>query len=93
MILNGAFAAGHYIIGAAVVLLLLIIFLGMGRIVLSAVLGRPKSPGVKHGCHEGYLRGAPVLVSLVLVLLLGLYLPPPLRSLLNHAGTYLGMKP
>jgi hydrogenase-4 component F len=92
MILNGGFAAGHYIVGAAVVLLLLIIFLGMGRIVLSAVLGRPKSPGVKHGYHEGWLRGAPVLVSLVLVLLLGLYLPPPLLSLLNHAGAYLGMK-
>ncbi|MGC8624209.1 MAG: proton-conducting transporter membrane subunit, partial [Phycisphaerae bacterium] len=73
--------------------LLLIIFMGMGRIVLSAVLGRPTAPGVKNAYREGYLRGAPVLISLLLILLLGLYLPPPLLGLLNHAGTYLGMKP
>ncbi len=93
MILNGAFAAGHYLIGAILVLLLLIVFLGMGRIVLSAALGRPANPGIKNAYQEGFLRGLPVLVSLLLVLLLGLYLPPPLRGLLNHAGTYLGMKP
>ncbi len=93
MILNGIFAAGHYLLGSAFVLLLLVIFLGMGRIVLSSVLGRPTVPGVKNAYREGFLRGLPVLLALLLVLLLGLYLPPPLRSLLNHAGTYLGMKP
>ncbi len=38
-ILQGAFSTGQYFAGAALLLLLMFIFLGMGKIVLSAVLG------------------------------------------------------
>ncbi len=93
MILNGAFAAGHFLIGAAFLFLLLVIFLGMGRTVLAAVLGRAPVAARRNNYRDGLLSSLPALGALLMVLLLGLYLPPPLRNLLHQAGQYLGAKP
>ncbi len=93
MILNGAFAAGHFLIGAAFLFLLLVIFLGMGRTVLAAVLGRAPVAAARNNYRDGLLSGLPALGALLMVLLLGLYLPPPLRDLLHQASRYLGAKP
>ena len=40
-ILNGGFGAGRFLVGALFLSLLLIIFIGMGRTVLTVVQGRP----------------------------------------------------
>ncbi len=93
MIIYGAFIAGHFLIGAGILSLMLVIFLGMGRIVLAAVFGRPPAAAARSHYQDGWMTGVPVLAGLVLVLLLGLYLPEPLRILLYNAGHYLGAKP
>ncbi|MCI0651110.1 MAG: hydrogenase, partial [Planctomycetes bacterium] len=52
-ILNGAFAEGRFFAGAGFLLLLLIIFVGMGRTVLTVVQGRPLANGKKTNYRDG----------------------------------------
>ena len=93
MILNGAFSAGHFLVAAAFLLLLLIIFMGMGRTVLAAVQGRPTALARKSNYRDTILTAAPVLIALLLVLMLGLFIPAPLVTLLHKASAYMGAKP
>ena len=93
MILYGAFMAGRFLIGGAFLGLLLVIFIGMGRTVLAAVLGSVPAAGRKGHFRDGLLSGVPVVACFLLVLLLGLYIPAPLWGLLHHAANYLEVKP
>ncbi len=93
IILYGTFMAGHFLIGATFLGLLLIIFIGMGRTVLAATQGSVSAAGRRNHFHDGILSGMPVLACLLIVLLLGLYIPPPLWGLLHHAAHYLEAKP
>lgn len=90
-ILNGAFAANKYLVGGGYLALLLLVFIGMGATVLSAVQGNtPASVIEKKSFRDGFTTGAPVLGLMALVLLLGVYIPAPLRDLLNEAVRFLG---
>jgi len=63
---------------------LALVFLGMSATILSVVQGKPEGgqpPAVR---GEGLLTILPALVALALVLLLGIYLPPPLELLLRR---------
>jgi hydrogenase-4 component F len=93
MILNGAFASRQFAGGALFLILLMAIFLGMGRTVLTVVQGRPPAAARKTAYRDGWLSGLPVLVSLLIVLLLGLYIPSPLRNLLGEAVRSLEVTP
>ncbi len=88
-ILTGAFNAGQFLIGGAFLILLLVVFAGMSRTVLRAVQGRPPAPipnaGPAAPYREGLLTIAPPCVLLLLVLLLGLYIPAPLEAMLQDA--------
>ena len=88
-ILNGTFAARRFAVGATFLLLLLIIFIGMGRTVLTVVEGRPSPAARRSRYRDGLLTGLPVLLSLAIVLLLGTYVPTPLQRLLRDAARYL----
>jgi hydrogenase-4 component F len=44
------------------------------------------------GFQDGFFTGAPILVAMGLVLLLGLYIPPSLESLLREAAAFLEVK-
>jgi hydrogenase-4 component F len=92
-ILNGAFGAGRFGIGALFLLLLLIIFIGMGRTVLTIVQGRPAAAARRTTYKDGWLTVAPVLVSFAAVLLLGIYIPGPLNALLRDAVRFLEVRP
>ncbi len=99
-ILMGAFAAGRFVIGGAFLVLLMVVFAGMGRTVLRAVQGRAPAQGPGAGsvgpagpAREGLLLVAPPLVLMLLVLLLGIYIPEPLRVLLQDAARFLGAQP
>lgn len=92
MILSGAFSGGHYFAGAAFLLLSLIIFLGMGRTVLAAVQGRPSAAARRTACHDTFLTAAPIVLTLLIVLLLGLFIPPPLAAILHQAAAYMGAR-
>jgi hydrogenase-4 component F len=92
-ILSGAFGAGRFLIGAAFLLLLLVIFVGMGRTVLTVVQGKQPVGARRTPYRDGVLTGLPVVVAFVLVLLLGIHVPAPLEALLREAVQFLEIRP
>src|SRR6266849_3791758 len=95
-IVNAAVGSGQFLVGGLFLLLLGIVFLGMGATVLAVVQGN--APEQTHGnemrplFRDSIGTGAPVLLFMALVLLLGLYVPPPLESLLREAAAFLEVK-
>ncbi len=92
-ILNGAFAGGRFVVGGLFLLLLLLVFIGMGTTVLKVVQGRVPLAARDTAYRDGLLTGAPVLALMAVVLLLGVYIPPPLTALLDDAVRFLGSQP
>jgi hydrogenase-4 component F len=93
LILSRAFAADRFFVGGAVLLLLLVVFVGMGRTVLAAVQGRPSPEAERTGYRDGLLTGLPVAASLALVLVLGIHIPSPLEAMLREAARFLEPTP
>jgi hydrogenase-4 component F len=87
-ILGAAIGQGHPWIGVITVGLLAIIFVGMARTILDVLYGEPGGP--KADPREGGVRLAGPIVLALLVLLLGVYLPVPLREVLARATVALG---
>lgn len=83
-ILRGALADGHGVVAAVFLALLLAVFLGMGSTVLAAVQGKP--PDGPPVVAETKAVVLPVALCMLLVLGLGLWLPAPLRALLEQAA-------
>ena len=92
-ILNAGFSTGHYWAGGLFLLLLLLIFIGMGATVLNVVQNRDPEATAKPPLRESLLSVAPPLVLLGLVLLLGLHIPAPLDHLLHNAVDFLEVHP
>lgn len=92
-IVNAAIGGGHPVAGTLLLVLLGIIFIGMGSTVLSAVQGRPGTASAGTPYRDDLARTAPILVAAALVLFLGLYLPAPLVSLLESASSGLEALP
>lgn len=108
-ILNAAFDTHHFLSASLFLLFLLVVFIGMGATVLHVVQGRPPAqarscesslPGASLAgisrttpYRDGFLTAAPLLILMALVLMLGLYLPTPLTTLLNDAVNYLQVLP
>ncbi|MCF7849278.1 MAG: hypothetical protein K9M45_10530 [Kiritimatiellales bacterium] len=94
-ILNAGFATGHYVASGLFLLLLLVIFIGMGATVLKVVQNRePVSESAPQPVfREGLLTVVPPIILLGLVLLLGLHIPAPLSNLLHNAVDFLEVQP
>jgi hydrogenase-4 component F len=88
-IVRAALGGGQYLAGGLFLLLLGVVFVGMGATVLAVVQGNPGAETRTVGFRDGVGTGGPVLLFMALVLLLGLYIPPPLQSLLNDAAKLL----
>jgi len=88
-ILTAVFSTGQYWVGGFYLLLLLIVFLGMGASVVGVVLGKGPETAGKAPFQENLWSGAPILALIGLVLLLGLYLPAPLENILHQAAAFL----
>lgn len=100
-ILNGAFASGRYLVAGLFLFFLLVVFIGMGRTVLSVVQGdiggEARGTDLAGGVggtdlrayREAFLTAAPPLVFMLLVLLLGVYLPGPAKDLIAEAAAFL----
>jgi hydrogenase-4 component F len=88
-ILNAAIAQGHPWIALAVVMLLAVIFIGIASVVLEVVYAPAETPA-KPVRESPLLVGGPVLLLLA-VLVLGLYVPPPLHRVLVAAAQGLGV--
>jgi len=92
-ILNGAFREGRFVSAALFLLMLAVVFFGMGATVVRVVQGDPSAAVAARPYRERFLTVAPVVVFLALVLLLGVYIPPPLNALLHEAAAFLEVKP
>ena len=87
-IVNASFIEGRWIVGALFLLLLVVIFVGMGATVLAIVQGKPPERLEAQPYRETFLTVAPIVVFVGGVLTLGLYLPPPLDALLHGAAAF-----
>jgi len=92
-ILNAIIGQGRFLVAAAFLGLLFIVFMGMGSTVLTAVQGRCEEEPRRSGYRDDLLSTAPILVLLVMVLLLGVWLPVPLQNLLHGASRLLEVRP
>lgn len=92
-ILNGAFSSGRFVVGGLFLFLLFTVFIGMGATVLKVVQGKPSAKVKSHPYKETWLTVVPVMVFMMLVLLLGLYIPTPFQKLLHEAVKYLEILP
>lgn len=88
-IVNAAIDREHYLAGGLFLVLLGIVFIGMGSTVLTVVQGNAPETKEVNGFHDSIGTGAPILLFMALVLLLGLYIPSPLESLLREAAALL----
>jgi hydrogenase-4 component F len=93
LILSRALAAERFLLAAGVLLLLLVMFVGMGRTVLALLLGAPSPAARRTSYRDGLLTGLPVVASIAIVLALGLHIPPPLEALLREAARFLEPTP
>ncbi len=90
-ILSAAFGQGRFIAGGLFLALLAVVFVGMGATVLSVAQGRPGAPP---GEHRDRATGVlPALGLMAMVLMLGSYIPAPLRRLLAEAAAGIGGGP
>ncbi|HZT79215.1 MAG TPA: proton-conducting transporter membrane subunit [Gemmataceae bacterium] len=85
-IASAALGSGQFVAGALFLVLLGVVFVGMGKTVLSVVQGRPAETADAGGFHDGPGTGVPVLLFMALVVLLGVYVPGPLEELLREAA-------
>jgi hydrogenase-4 component F len=93
-ILNGAFEEGRFVAAALFLLFLLVVFIGMGKTVLKVVQGHAPAETREPGAYrDGLLTVLPLFGLAALVLLLGLYVPAPLRDLLDQSVAFLEARP
>jgi hydrogenase-4 component F len=88
-IINASIATGQYAVGGAFLLMLVIIFIGMGATVLSVVQGEPAPVPSEPLVRERLLTVFPGVCLLAMVLMLGVYIPHSLDLLLRQAAAFL----
>jgi hydrogenase-4 component F len=91
-IVNAAIGSGQFLPAGLFLVFLTIVFIGMGSTVLALVQGEPPQKPDSNGFHDTFGTCAPILIFMALVLLMGLYIPPPLESLLRNAVSFLEVK-
>lgn len=91
-IVRAAMTSGHAIVGGLFLLMLAIVFIGMGGAVLAVVQGEPPAEGPS-GYHDRLGTIAPILLLMAIVLFLGVYVPAPLVALVQKAATFVEVKP
>lgn len=91
-IASAAATSGQFLAGGLFLFLLGVVFVGIGATVLAVVQGTPPAEAEASGFHDSIGTGAPIVLFMALVLLLGLYVPPPLESLLRDAAAFMETK-
>jgi hydrogenase-4 component F len=92
-ILDAALVPGRRWVGAALLVLLAVTFLGMGASVVRAFGGEPPARALASPHRDRWTGTAPILLLAALVLALGIWLPPPARALLEAAAASIGGAP
>jgi hydrogenase-4 component F len=93
-IARAAFGSGQFVPGGLYLALLMAVFLGMGSTVLSVVQGQtPPNVSASPAHADRPSLTLPIVLALLLVLLLGIYLPGPLQQLLAAAAAQVEGRP
>lgn len=90
-ILRGTFGQGHTLIGLAMLVLLATVFIGMGATVLAATQGEAGEKVA--GFRDHFLLYISPLVLLLVILLIGVYIPDALQQALQDAADLLEVHP
>ena len=85
-ILRAAIGAGHHCVAAAFLVLLFVVFVGMGATVLAVVQGEPAGERGEFRDRAGTV--LPGLLLIALVLLLGVWVPPALEDAVRAAALF-----
>jgi len=88
-LLAAAFRQGRFIEGALFAIMLLVVFIGFGATVTSMVFGEPSPAAESTTIRDSLATCWPIVGFALLVLVLGVYLPPPLATLLREAAAFL----
>lgn len=89
-VLIAAVDAHRYLVSALYLIVLAVVFLGMGSAVLSVVQGVPPGDAEGRSFRESAFKTVPIFASLLLVLMMGVWIPAPLSALLHDAARLLG---
>jgi hydrogenase-4 component F len=93
MILSSIFDSGRAAAGIAIVVLFGIIFIGMATTILPILTGRAGKDLDDSGYRDRFLTVAPPFILMLLALLLGIWIPAPLQTILTDAAALLGARP
>ncbi|HEX9294560.1 MAG TPA: proton-conducting transporter membrane subunit [Polyangiaceae bacterium] len=85
-ILSAAISGAHYAIAGVFLLLLVVIFTGMGATVLTVVQGKPSPNASATTLRDDFSSVMPGIVLIGLVLMLGVYIPGPVNALVRDAA-------
>lgn len=88
-IISSAFTQGRMLIGAIFLVSLTVIFIGMALTVLPMVMGEVPPDSETTSYRDSAWTVAPPLALLLLVFLLGVWIPDPLMNLLRDASSLL----
>jgi hydrogenase-4 component F len=91
-IVRAAMTQGHAVVGALFLILLVIVFIGMGGAVLSVVQGDPPEHKPE-GFRDRPGTVLPIALLMAIVVLLGVYIPPPVGALVRNAAAFVETKP
>jgi len=89
-ILKAALDGGQYVVAVLYLVFLSLIFIGMANIVLRMAQGEPPVDHTASRPRESWWEIASPAVLIVLVLVLGLYIPPRLSDTLQSAAEQMG---
>jgi hydrogenase-4 component F len=93
-ILRATIADGRYAVAAAFLVLLFVVFVGMGATVLAVVQGTPKhDPSPADAYRDTIGTVGPALILLAAVVMLGVYVPPVLDHALHDAARFVEAQP
>jgi hydrogenase-4 component F len=92
-IVSSAFIEGNYVVGGLFLLFLVIVFIGMALTVLPMVMGAPPTDIEPTEYRDSVLTVGPPLFMMLVILLLGVWPPEFLLTLLREGAAMLEMKP
>jgi len=89
-VLTAAMDSQRYIISALYLILLAVIFIGMGSTVLAVVQGVPPEDAEGRSFRESPFKTVPIIVSLGFALVMGIWIPHSISDLVHAAARLLG---
>jgi hydrogenase-4 component F len=92
-IVSSAFIEGRHLVGWLFLLFLVIVFIGMALTVLPMVMGAPPQELEPTDYQDRFLTVGPPLLMMLVILMLGIWPPQFLLTLLTEGAAMLGVQP